>query len=338
MRHPQRRWLAVLLLTACATVSDDPKAPAISFDADAASLLLDWAKGGSTEISPGWRSLRAYELTRRWGAWNGRTDTDEYVEKRLRELAGAGTRSIDVRIGRARDLLAAAMAKRTDFVAQATLHLRAYLPAGTPINGVAVFAVCIPTYAFSWGDGTIVVDLSDGFWRGSTDKLFNLLLHELFHNGFIRYQRGVSASDAANGEALIDHLLWQTQNEGMATYVAYRAKPASLAVEDYRLLESADEVSVRARLLQQLLEDCAVAGVAQLPALRERAREIGDAKRAYYVVGAHMAQVVEARNGRAALVATIEQGPRAFFEAYARSASASEPGIAIPRKRAASER
>jgi len=43
-------------------------------------------------------------------------------------------------------------------------------------------------------------------------------------------------------------LLWSVQNEGLATYVAYRAKPAGLVLDDYRLIENEEEVRKRFEL------------------------------------------------------------------------------------------
>jgi hypothetical protein len=133
---------------------------------------------------------------------------------------------------------------------------------------------------------------------------------------FRAFQRGVSANDAQTGGALIEHLLWQTQNEGMATYVAYRIKPDSVENEDYQLLESPAEVRSRFRSLRRLVRDCKAANGAALSRLPETIRDAGNRERVYYVVGAYMAKVIEERRGRRALVKTVSDGPRAFFRAY----------------------
>jgi hypothetical protein len=64
--------------------------------------------------------------------------------------------------------------------------------------------------------------------------------------------------------------------------------------------------------------------------LRDRIRQAGNTDRLYYVVGAHMARVIEERVGRLALVATITSGPKAFFDAYTAARAGSEPKLLLP--------
>jgi hypothetical protein len=73
--------------------------------------------------------------------------------------------------------------------------------------------------------GTVVVSLTDGFWRGDPARVFNLPLHELFHNGFIEHQQGELPGDAADAAALLRNFLWTLQNEGVATYAHTRSRP-----------------------------------------------------------------------------------------------------------------
>jgi len=165
-------------------------------------------------------------------------------------------------------------------------------------------------------DGTIVVSLTDRFWANDPARLFNLLVHELFHNGFILFQIGLSPKEAKDGEALVRALLWQVQNEGMATYVSYRAKPPQLALADYRLLESSGEVQKRFALCRRLIFDFREADEQTLPTLRERLWQEGNVSRVTYTVGAAMAQRIEHQKGASALVKTIERGPQNFVNVY----------------------
>lgn len=212
----------------------------------------------------------------------------------------------------------------------ASSHLRAYLPSGTPVRGKVLFALFIPAYAFAWGDGSIVINVTAGFWGGNPDKVFNLLVHELYHNGFGLHRHGSSPQDAKTGAALVENLLWQTQHEGMATYVAYRARPPGLLVEDYAFLDDAAEVRVRFKLLQKLLDDMGHAGDSELAPLRERLWSGGTSKRAFYVVGAWMARDIEARHGRDALIRTVVDGPRAFLDAYMSSSPQADLQLRLP--------
>src|SRR6266540_624575 len=139
-------------------------------------------------------------------------------------------------------------------MAAAVSHLRQYLPPGTRVRGTIALAAFLPNYAFSM-DEAIVVSLTDSFWANDSARVFNLLAHELFHNGFLQHQHGESPSEAKDRSALLRSFLWQLQNEGLATYVAYRMRPPDLALADYRLLESAEEVSKRFDLCRRLTQD-----------------------------------------------------------------------------------
>jgi len=157
----------------------------VSFDTEAAKLLIEWAHSGGVTPPAAWRSMRAYALTRQWAQWNGRPDPDLYVDQMLNEVALAKGKKQDVpRLIQAQSLLTELSNRRQASWKSAVAHLRSYLPPNTPIKGQVLFAVFIPTYAFSWGDGSIVLDLAADFWKGNPDKVFNLLVHELYHNGY----------------------------------------------------------------------------------------------------------------------------------------------------------
>jgi len=78
--------------------------------------------------------------------------------------------------------------------------------------------------------------------------------------------------------------------------------------------ELAVPTQIRKKLRMQLEKICAA-----LEELKSRIFTLGSRDRAFYVVGAVMAQQIERGLGRPALVETIRQGPRAFFEAYHQS-------------------
>src|SRR5262249_22050406 len=156
--------------------------------------------------------------------WNGRPDPNDAVVQRLNRIRqGRADKSVMESLESARRLLDAVQDGKHRFLQWAIPHLRAYLPARTPIRGVVGMAAFLPNYAFSM-DGAIVVSLTDRFWRGEAALVFNVLVHELFHNGFVQHQQGLSPNDAIDGAKLSEALLWQIQNEGLATYVAYRAR------------------------------------------------------------------------------------------------------------------
>jgi hypothetical protein len=105
------------------------------------------------------------------------------------------------------------------------------------------------------------------------------------------------------------------QNEGLSTYVGYKALPIFPAPgeKDYHLLESPTEVT---RLLNELNVLFDAVGTVSSEELRRAHWKTGIDGRAYYIVGAHMAGVIEDALGREALLQTITQGPRSFIERY----------------------
>lgn len=312
-----RLLLAAVALSACHAGG----AEVIPFDDSAAQQIIAWANGPPAKLPQAWRASAAHQLTKKWARWSGRPDPDLATLGMLREIQQTRRRKPKARFLRqARRLLRQVMARRQAFLRRALPHLRAYLPAGTPIRGRVLLATFIPPFAFSWGDGSVVLSLTTGYWGGSADKLLNLLVHELYHNGFHVHLQGKSPAKAKSGEQLVPIILWQIHNEGMATYVAYRARTKGLQVQDYRLLEDPAAVRQRFAMLRQLLARAAAAKPEQLPAVKKQLWQVGAMQRAFYVAGAHMARAIEQRQGRAALLRTIRHGSRAFLQAYLKTA------------------
>jgi hypothetical protein len=307
---------------------------AISFDDQAARSLIAWARSDAPGEPPEWRSLPAYFLTRLWAQAGGQPDPDAKVQAKLNELArDKRERPNTPRLVQTAALLSQVERRREDLEARVVPHLRSYLPAATPITGRVVLALFTPPYAFSWiGDdvSSIVINIDHPFWKGSADKVLNLLVHELFHNGFVVHQPNVFSPDERSPTRIVDELLWQTQNEGTATWVAYRVRPLGLEVEDYRLLDDAAEVQARFEQLRRLIADAAQVHDEERAELRKRIWREGVEARAFYVVGAAMARRIEEDKGRAALIATIKAGPRAFFGAYAATAPRLELRVDVP--------
>jgi hypothetical protein len=242
----------------------------VVFESQALDEILRWAQSESMDLPTGWRNQRPYELARQQAQWNGRPNPDEEVLQQLDRIRQRRANpSIKELVERTRRLHDTVLKDAGRFLQGAIPHLRAYLPARTSIRGIVAIAAFLPNYAFSM-NGTIVISLTDRFWRGDAALVFNLLVHELFHNGFVQHQSGVSPNDAVDGSRLFEALLWQIQNEGLATYVAYRAKPAQLVFGDYELLQKLAEVMKRFGQCRALVEDIRGASAANLSALRER--------------------------------------------------------------------
>jgi tetratricopeptide (TPR) repeat protein len=186
-------------------------------------------------------------------------------------------------------------------------------------------------------DNFIVISISDPYWASDDSAILNAMLHEVFHiaygwNSFLR-------SEAPLADRFLGDMLQQLQNEGMATYVAYKATSFFSAPSEKDFSKLEDEVEVLASLdrlsklfeqaeRQQLPED----GPAWMPdwlagllgyesrmtpeELRRELWRVGVEQRAYYVGGAYMAKTIDERLGRDALIATVAEGPRSFVRVY----------------------
>lgn len=309
--------IAIAALGGCAHRAPAGAPRTIEFDSTAIDALITWSRTGTSAPPAAWKDARAFELTREWARWSGMPDPEPDIGSVLEQIHLQKLEDPAlVPLHRVEGFLDAIRERQPAFLAEATPHLERYLPEGTAVGGKILFAIFIPPYAFAWGDGSIVINLTASYWAYDPNKVMHLLVHELFHNGYVQHQRGAASATAETGAALKEHILWQTQNEGLATYVAYRARPHDLFVEDYALIEDREGRAELFEKLSLLLTDAAAATPEDLADLRKRVVKVGNEERAFYVVGATMALVIEERLGRKALVETIERGPHAFFEAY----------------------
>lgn len=203
--------------------------------------------------------------------------------------------------------------KKAVFQEKAIPHLFSYLPVTDKILNMPVyFTAFIPPRAFANTAG-IVVDVAASYWKGNPDNIINCLIHELFHIGYSWYRP--SRTEEMPEHKFLYTMLEYLQNEGLATYVGYKALPMFPAPDekDYQLLESEEEVSKRIKEINYLFEK---AGTMSNKKLKQLAWRKGVNGRAYYIAGAHMAQVVENGLGRKMLIQTINQGPISYVKVY----------------------
>lgn len=112
------------------------------------------------------------------------------------------------------------------------------------------------------------------------------------------------------------------------TYVAYRAQPKGLDIEDYRLLDNPVEVCARFKMVQRLLTEVNQIDSQKFPEFRERIWSDGIKSRAFYIVGASMARCIEENKSRNTLIRTVVSGAQSFFAEY--SATSPPPDLSIP--------
>ncbi len=201
------------------------------------------------------------------------------------------------------------------FKTRALPHVCSYLPEGTKVDSVVRTACFIPPWAYC-ARGSVIINTSHRHWEDDAGMALNIVVHELFHMGFGRYIEPVDFSKMETREQTVDLITTSLQNEGMATYVAYRARsifPSSTVDSDYTMLENRADVLRLGEKINRLLE---LGRSEPFGEIRDTIWQEGVMTRAYYVVGAHMAGRIEEALGRGVLVETIVKGSRFFVEAY----------------------
>lgn len=197
------------------------------------------------------------------------------------------------------------------FLGRALPHICAYLPEGANLDVSVYFTAYIPPRSFLW-EG-IIINVSAAYWHENPDNIFNNLVHEIWHVGYAK-SRELRSEEVTVDAARYD-MLDTLHNEGFATYVGFRANDMFRAPDetDYRLLEDSAEV---ARLLGEVNSLFAQVDSLSGEELDRLTWERGVIGRAFYVVGALMAQTIENALGRQALVDTVDTGPLTFVELY----------------------
>lgn len=302
---------------------------ALTVDASDIDGLIAWANGKQLKPPSDWRTLPSFRLARAWAEQSGQPNPDGAIEGVLQHIQGEMRRSPHApKMKRLKTLRDQIMAAQPEFLREAVPKLKSYLPADTPLSGRILLSAFLPPYAFAWGDDRIVVSLSSAFFAFDRDRVLHLILHELFHNGMAAHQKSPATEPGAN--AALEDLLWQTQNEGLATYVAYRHRPPGLRLKDYDRLEDASSVQTAFQHLRSLLAQARRTNNRADPAAAAEAWRLGVEARAFYVAGAHMARSIENQLGRPVLVQTIRDGPRSFFERYAETGPADALRVSLP--------
>jgi hypothetical protein len=250
-----------------------------------------------------WQEDEAYRLVKQWHD-NTRQplDLDRWRE-RIRKIAELSPeeRESHPQLRAVRSLAGI----EASFAARVIPYLCEYLPPEADLTTTIYFTTEIMASGFQQS-GNIVVHILNA-------EMQNLFLHEIFHRGYASmYKRSGNPQPETD---LIRLMYLSTHNEGLATYIAYlgQSEFPNFPENDYALLDDPHEVDRLRTALNELLS--AAPGL-DPDDLRKRSWELGVRQRAYYVVGAYMARVIEEKLGRSALTKTITIGPRAFAEAY----------------------
>jgi hypothetical protein len=285
----------------------------IRFDDSSIRRIFTDPEGVLEDVHGFWEKEIPYKATIEWSDATRVPIDYEDFRKNLEEIGRQAPE--DRRKHEAYRLSERIMESAPTFRANALPHVCSYLPEGTSVDSVVRAACFIPPWAY-FARGSVIINTSHRHWEDDASMVLNIIVHELFHVGFGRYIEPIDFSKMKTREQTIDLLSRGLQNEGMATYVAYRARqifPSSKIDPDYTMLENRSDVLRLGEKINHLLE---LGRSEPFEEIRDTIWEEGVRSRAYYVVGAYMASRIEEARGRAALVDTIVKGSRCFIETY----------------------
>ena len=200
------------------------------------------------------------------------------------------------------------------FNKRAVPFLYSFLPENCPpIDATIYFTTAILTNGFQMDDDVVI-------YGENADKE-NLFIHELFHRCQRACKTIIPEHEYDNNE--LDQIYLLLWIEGTATYVGYKALNEFPSVDpllqkDYKLIE--DTMSFN-RLLQKLNEIFVSASKIDTNSneqneLQKRLMKTGVMDRAFYVVGYHMASIIDEKLGRNALRETLLYGPQYYIQKY----------------------
>jgi tetratricopeptide (TPR) repeat protein len=253
----------------------------------------------------------AFQLSARWHKNNNiPLERDQLREK----LEGAAAASPEERESNPSLALARAIkAEETRFIDTSIPHILSFLPTNSLQMETKIHLTAF-TRAYAFMTNTqIVADVTSPKLGGSADSILNILLHEVYHIGY-----GINRL-LRSEEPLVDRrkyfALDVLHNEGLATYVAWKARDMYPweGFDDYKMMEDPDTVREKTIQVNEILSK-----IDSLPAdeWSSLSWEQGVRNRAYYIAGAHMSRLIDEELGRSSLIETIELGPRSFVSLY----------------------
>ena len=196
------------------------------------------------------------------------------------------------------------------FLDKALPHLCSYLPDEADLSITIHFTSFIPPRAFAMGE--IVINAAATYWNENADNILNTLVHEIFHVGYSYCEEN---SNEKPEETVLNDIIRNIHNEGICTYVAYKARNIFPAPDekDFQYLDDPDCVNTHIENVNDILGK-----IGKLPEeeLDKLVWDIGVIGRSFYVAGAYMCQVIEESHGKNALTKSMLNSPSKFVELY----------------------
>ena len=200
---------------------------------------------------------------------------------------------------------------KESFLKKALPYICNFLPDEAQINVIIHFTAFIPSRAFAQED--IVINVNATYWKENSDNIINTLIHELFHAGYSWCCEHHSEKKIKD-EKLYE-VLYGVVNEGICTYVAYKALPLFPAPDeqDFKLLENQFKLKDAFKILNSIISGIPTYSNEMLQNL------IMDEcilNRAYYITGSYASKVIDEKKGRKVLIQKLLEGPISFLNLY----------------------
>jgi hypothetical protein len=193
-----------------------------------------------------------------------------------------------------------------------------YLPADFRFHGTLFL-----TFGYDIGVAigpTASLNCTHPHFQGHPRELLYYSIHELHHTAFMQYHPPPRLADLKTCADLLQLVQYSTQLEGMAVWAAYGRRQQEHALQDdadYVALIDGARMTNDEALYFKDYEYLKSRGEATAdPAAWAVIERMSSGERLWYRVGARMAQRIEKKSGRAALLVLIEKGPAEFLRAY----------------------
>lgn len=282
----------------------------VAFEASSLEVIYLHPEEILEDVDAFWTEDPAYRLVAKWHEGVGYPVPPPGWQQVIEKFAAVP--AADRRSSEAMKAMTDLVRGKDIFAERAVPHICSFLPDnGRDIGTTVYFTSVLAANAFQ-KDYKVVFNIAHPDWEYEASNILNNVVHEVFHVAFYRNECLMAETPYHSIEKY--DVCVNLMNEGLATYVAYRAQDFyPTRYDDYAMLEDMAEVK---RLIGRLNELLAAVDDVSPDEFRQRMWSTGVQERALYIPGAHMARTIDERLGRAALVRTMGMGPRTFIRTY----------------------
>lgn len=303
--------LKILLLVIFGSMVFGQNQYSVKFDISSLEKIMLQPEEVLKDINYFWENDEAYKLTTVWLKGNNRPLPLKYWGDSFKSILATDP----TERGNNKMLLYAKEIVKNEekFNDEALTLILKYLPESAPKFNTTIYLTAkIPGRAFTTNNN-IVVNMDAINYSGNINAQLNVLVHEVFHIAF--NECGNLWTDFGTGNNSIDNLIKNLQNEGMATYVGFKALPLFNfeSDSDYKGIQNDSVVTEKYSLIKNLFLNLQSMSETEI---NKANWDIGIVKRAFYVFGAFMAKTIEDKAGIELLKKTVTRGPEYFIEKY----------------------